>query len=431
MRQRAFMALAVSGFVAALLTVQAAGQQTPRGGGAPGARQGGGGRGAAQLPEGPGRDQVQANCTACHGANLVAGAAGYTRQGWHDLISTMVKLPDDQMNVITQYLATNFPPRPGREPKLIPGDVQISFKEWVVPTLGQRSRDPIQLPNGLIYWTGQYASLVGELDPKTGRMREFKLAADVRPHSIVPDAAGQIWYMGNGNGTVGKIDPKTGETTQVVRMNVPNATDPHTGAFAPDGTLWFTLQGSNMVGRLVPSTGDLKLITLPTAGARPYGIKIDSKGAPWVAYNGSHKIATLDPVTMAVKEFPLPTPETRIRRLALLSDGTVFLVDNGRGSLWRLDPRTGATKEYPSPSGPRSHPYAIEVIDDIVWYNESNQRPDALVRFDPKTEKFQSWAIPSGYGIIRNMAVSPDGNLLIHQTMSNRIGVVTIPKVRR
>ena len=39
-------------------------------------------------------------------------------------------------------------------------------------------------------------------------------------------------------------------------------------------------------------------------------------------------------------------------------------------------------------------PYALVVIDDIVWYNESGQRPDALVRFDPKTEKFQSWAIP-------------------------------------
>ena len=27
---------------------------------------------------------------------------------------------------------------------------------------------------------------------------------------------------------------------------------------------------------------------------------------------------------------------------------------------------------------------------DGVSYNESNQRPDALVRFDPQTEKFQS-----------------------------------------
>jgi virginiamycin B lyase len=55
-------------------------------------------------------------------------------------------------------------------------------------------------------------------------------------------------------------------------------------------------------------------------------------------------------------------------------------------------------------------------------------RPDALVRFDPKTERFQSWAIPSGVGIVRNMFVTREGNLLIHQTSSNRVGLVEIGK---
>ena len=68
------------------------------------------------------------------------------------------------------------------------------------------------------------------------------------------------------------------------------------------------------------------------------------------------------------------------------------------------------------------------MIDDIIWYNESSQRPDALVRFDPKTEKFQSWAIPSGVGIIRHMRKTPDGNLAIHQTSTNRIGLAIIGK---
>ena len=85
-----------------------------------------------------------------------------------------------------------------------------------------------------------------------------------------------------------------------------------------------------------------------------------------------------------------------------------------------------STRSGPSPSGPTSHPYAIAVVDDVVWYNESGMRPDTLVRFDPKTEKFQSWAIPSGFGIIRHMTVSPDGNLVFHQSSSNRVGIVMI-----
>jgi virginiamycin B lyase len=55
-------------------------------------------------------------------------------------------------------------------------------------------------------------------------------------------------------------------------------------------------------------------------------------------------------------------------------------------------------------------------------------RPDALVRFDPQNETFQSWPIPSGNvhaGIIRHMTATRDGNLLIHQSSTNRITLVT------
>ena len=80
-------------------------------------------------------------------------------------------------------------------------------------------------------------------------------------------------------------------------------------------------------------------------------------------------------------------------------------------------------------SGPKSHPYAIAVVDGIVWYNESGKRPDALVRFDPETGTFQSWPIPSGgvyAGIIRHMRPTREGNLLIHQSSTNRIMLVTL-----
>ena len=131
---------------------------------------------------------------------------------------------------------------------------------------------------------------------------------------------------------------------------------------------------------------------------------------------------------MEVREFPLPDPASRSRRLAITSDDMVWFVNSSLGRLGRLNPATGEVKEWRSPSGAKSHPYAIEVIDDVIWYNESGQRPDALVRFDPKTERFQSWAIPSGVGIIRHMRKTPDGNLAIHQTSTNRIGLAIIGK---
>jgi hypothetical protein len=47
---------------------------------------------------------------------------------------------------------------------------------------------------------------------------------------------------------------------------------------------------------------------------------------------------------------------------------------------------------------------------------------------DPATEKFQGWPIPSGgaySGIVRHMSVTREGNLLIHQSSTARIILVT------
>jgi virginiamycin B lyase len=41
------------------------------------------------------------------------------------------------------------------------------------------------------------------------------------------------------------------------------------------------------------------------------------------------------------------------------------------------------------------------------------------VRFDPQTENFQSWAIPGGGDIVRNMDVTLDGNSVIADSLTN------------
>lgn len=387
---------------------------------------------ASELPGGIGKELVAGVCTGCHQTNQITGSSGYTADGWKELTGTMIDLsasPEDQEQIV-QYLATHFPPNERRAPTLLPGDVEITFTEWVVPTLGQRSRDPVEAADGSIWWAGQWGNLVGRIDPATGEMKEYPLPDGAKPHSVTLDRTGNVWYTGNGNGTVGKLDPNTGEISEFA-MPDPAARDPHTAVFDSEGILWFTLQQSNMVGRLNPDTGDIKLMTMKTSGARPYGIKIDATGAPWVACNGNNCLVRIDPTTMELTEIKLP-PETTVRRLDIADDGMIWYVNSSQGGLGLLDPKTGEAKEWPSPSGPDSHPYAIAVVDGIIWYNESGQRPDTLVRFDPETEKFQSWAIPSGNvfaGIVRHMRPTREGNLLIHQSSTNRIIRVTLPAV--
>lgn len=385
---------------------------------------------ASGLPEAAGKQLIEGACTACHPVNRITRSSGYESAGWTELIDTMVDLSEtpDTKTRIVHYLTKQIPPNTKRAPTLVSGDARIAFKEWVVPTLGQRPRDPIEAADGTIWWAGQWGNLIGRIDPTTGAMKEYPLPENAMPHTVTLDAAGNVWYTGNKNGTVGKFDPKT-EKISEFKMPDPAAKDPHSAIFDANGILWFTLQHSNRIGRLDPVTGDIKLVEAPTPGARPYGIKIDEAGVPWVACNGSNCLVKVDPATMALTEIKLPIPATTVRRLNFGPDGTIWYVNSSQGRLGRYDPTTGDIKEWPSPSGPKSHPYAIAVIDGIVWYNESGKRPDTLVRFDPKTEKFQSWVIPSGgapAGIIRHMRPTRDGNLLIHQSGTNRIMLVTL-----
>jgi virginiamycin B lyase len=49
-----------------------------------------------------------------------------------------------------------------------------------------------------------------------------------------------------------------------------------------------------------------------------------------------------------------------------------------------------------------------------------------MVRFDLQNEKFQTWAIPSGGGVIRNMMADANGNLVIACSGVAKVGIVEV-----
>jgi virginiamycin B lyase len=381
-----------------------------------------------ELPEGNGKKAVQTYCVQCHDLGTVT-RAGYSEQDWRNNLHMMINvgsaLPQDQVNELSRYLTKNFPEKPKPKAVVIPGSAKISIEEWVVPTPGSRPHDPLATADGAIWYTGQFANTLGRLDPKTGTIKEYHLTPKAGPHGLTADKQGNIWYTANFNSHVGKFNPKTGELTEYFMPN-PAARDPHTPIFDQKGTLWFTVQGGNMVGRLNPQTGEVKLATSPTPKSRPYGVVVNSKGIPFFVEFGSNKISSIDPNTMAIREYVLPNSETRPRRIAITSDDVLWYSDYSRGYLGRFDPATGKTHEWPSPGGPQSLPYGIQAIDDVIWYSESGVKPNTIVRFDAKTEKFQTWTIPSGGGVVRNMDVTRDGNLALACSGVNRIALVQI-----
>jgi virginiamycin B lyase len=209
-------------------------------------------------------------------------------------------------------------------------------------------------------------------------------------------------------------------------MPDPNAKDPHSLAFDRSGILWFTLQQSNMIGHLDPSTGEIKLVTAPTARSRPYGIMVNSQGVPFVALFGTNKIARIDPKMMEIREYPLPEASARPRRIAFTSDDVVWYTDFPRGYLGRLDPASGQVTEWQSPGGSKSEPYGIVAAKGVICYSESGTKPNTVVRFDPKTQQFQTWPILSGGYIVRKMDVTPDGNPVLATSTVNGVALVEV-----
>ena len=386
--------------------------------------------GQNQLPDGQGKEIVARACVACHSLNQVTNS-GHTADDWRTVMSMMVNvgapLSSDEVPVVTAYLTKNFPEKPKPMAAAISGPVSVNIKEWDVPTPGSRPHDPLWTKEGYAWYSGHMANVLGRLDPKTGKITEFHpQVSGSGPHGLIEDKDGNIWFTANFKGYIGKLDPQTGNVTKYPLPD-PKARDPHTPLFAPNGMMYFTVQGANMVGRLNPETGDIKLVTSPTPKSNPYGMVITSKGVPIFCEFGANKIASIDPDTLEIHEWVLPREDSRPRRIAITPDDAVWYSDYAKGYLGRLDTKTGeVTKEWPSPSGPESQPYAITAIGNVIWYVESNSKPNNLVRFDTKTEKFQTWPIPGGGGVVRNMVHTPDGELWLTESGVNKIANVEI-----
>jgi len=379
------------------------------------------------FPDGPGKSAVLGICGGCH--ELARLKAGYTPEGWQTVLRMMqnfgAPIPPDQASTIAEYLTKSFPEKPRPAAALIAGPTEVAIKEWPLPTPGSRPHDPLAARDGSLWYSGQLANVLGRLDPATGQFKEYPVNPLTGPHGLKEDKDGKIWFTGNFAGLIGKLDPRTGYVAEY-RLPDPSAKDPHSLTFDHDGIIWFTVQVGNKVGRLDPRSGEIKLVTPPTPNARPYGIAVNSKNVVYFVEFGAPKIATIDAKTLAIREFPLPYSASRPRRLAIGPDDAVWYSDFARGTLGRLDPATGEVMEWPSPSGPNSKPYGMVFAKGAVWYCESAAKPNTIVRFEPGTMTFQSWAIPGGGDIVRNMDVDRDGNPVMANSLVNEVGVIEV-----
>lgn len=300
--------------------------------------------------------------------------------------------------------------------------------EWPVPWENTRPRDPYVAPDGTVWFCGQAGHYLARFDPRTQDFKRYDLEDQPGPHNLIIDRDGAIWYAGNLRAYIGRLDVETGAITKFAMPDA-RAVDPHTLVFDRNGDIWFTVQNGNFVGRLSIGSGEIRLVVVPTPGARPYGVVVDAGNHPWVALFGSNKLATVDPASMRLEEVVLPRERARPRRLAVASDGSIWYVDHAQGRLGKYDPRGKTFREWLLPGGEQSQPYAMTADDrGRIWLVETGLNPNRLVAFDPATGEFFSVdPISGGGGSVRHMYFHPPTREIWFGTDTNQIARVRVP----
>lgn len=288
-------------------------------------------------------------------------------------------------------------------------------------------------------WSPNMTRTVGKVDGKTGVVTNFKVPGAygfaAATHAIVRDESGILWFNvkpgeGNNTGRLARLDPKT----EKIELFAPPSGMPAVGDFLDwdgKGNIWVAAGGGNTrlgILRFEPATQKFTYYK-STLGegtdnghAGLYGVTGDSEGNGWFSRYSSDMESKADYETGKIQEINLPKrPDNG---LFTDQERKVFAMQGENGFSWgvpwgdgprrpggdkhgdavwipgwwshnlmKIDIRTSKVTLYPMPTRDAG-PYMAQVDKDhMVWINYQNS--GTITKFDPKTEKWTEYSLPS------------------------------------
>jgi virginiamycin B lyase len=282
------------------------------------------------------------------------------------------------------------------------------MQEYPVPA-GSGPHDVAPAPDGTVWYTAQRSGELGRLDPKTGETHAVPLGNGSAPHGVIVGPDGAAWVTDGGQNAIVRVDPDT-EAVQVFPLpdSAPNA-NLNTAAFDGNGILWFTGQ-SGFYGRLDPKTGKVAAFNAPrrpslVSGSGPYGITSTPDGIIYFASLANSYIARVDSDSGAATVIEPPTPGQGARRVWSDSQGRIRVSEWNAGQVGVYDPAKDSWREWKLPgSSPRTYAVYVDGCDQ-VWLSDFGA--NAILRFDPTSERFESFPLPSPNGAVRQILGRP------------------------
>ncbi|HYE58298.1 MAG TPA: FlgD immunoglobulin-like domain containing protein, partial [Rhodothermales bacterium] len=233
------------------------------------------------------------------------------------------------------------------------------------------------------------------------------------PHDLMPDSQGRIVITGMMTQQMYVLDPATGTYSTVpTPANGARALD-----IGPDGTWYVALGQGNQVAAYDPRTQQWRSWGI---GMYPHDVVRDPKGRIW--FNGHFTknpelLGVLDPATGSIRTFEVPVPampdggSNIPYGMRVGADGTVWMTELRGNRLVKFNPDTERFTLYTMPtemSGPRRPAFAP---DGSLWIPE--YAANKIARFDPVSERFQEWTLPIADALPYIVRVAPTGHVWV------------------
>ena len=299
-----------------------------------------------------------------------------------------------------------------------------SMQAWPLNT-PQRTgiHDVAPAPDGGVWFSAQRSGHLGWFDPKSGKTELVALGAGSSPHGVIQGPDKAAWLTDSGQNAIVRV---SWPERQVRVFKLPEGT-PYTNlntcAFGGDGDLWFTGQ-SGVIGKVTVKTGEVMVKDAPR-GRGPYGICATPRGDVWYCSLANSFIAQIDLKSGESRIVEPPTKGQGARRVWSDSHGRIWVSEWNSGQVSMHDPRArvagGLWKTWKLPGdGPRT--YAVYVDDkDMVWLSDFGA--NALLRFDPNGETFDSWKHPRESASVRQILGRP-GEVWLPESGTEHIAVM-------
>ena len=391
----------------------------------------------------PGTDNQKPGCVACHSLQRIVMST-HTADEWVDIIQRMATYANPSMPTHPQPLVPGprqenaAPPNPAQLKRTAEYLASINLSkgpDWSYPlqTLPRpkgrathviittydlpRSEamphDAITTADGHVWYSDFGYQYIGELDPKTGKVTDYKLPI-LKPREpkglleIQTDPDGNIWGAGMHQGLIAKIDGKTKKLTVYPIPAEWQSNSTQESMVSPqyanvDGKVWTNNQDDHSVLRLDVKTGKFEnLGEMKDSKGQVidgYGIPPDKDNNLYVLQFGGSEIGRVDAKTKEVKIYKTPFPNSRPRRGRIGDDGNMYFAEYGANAIAMFDPKTEAIKEWQLPI---KYSWPYDVVRDKkgeVW--AGSMVTDRVTRLNPANGQFVDYLMPQEVNIRR------------------------------